>query len=210
MTWLPDDPALAAELERLHAADRASTEARHARGGFLPDENTDDVVRLGSEYLAVSPAEGRLLYLFARSMSAQKVVEFGASFGVSTLYFAAALRETGGGLLTTEVHPDKCEALRNTFDAAGATDVVTLLEGDARETLKAVDGPIDLLFLDGWKGMYLTILDMMTPKLRPGALVLADNMRLSSAQPYRARVSDPQSGFLTHEVDDMAVSLWLG
>ena len=208
--WLPDDPALAAELERLHAASRASDAARQSRGGFIPEENTDDIVRLGSEYLAVSPEEGQLLYMLARGAQAQRVVEFGASYGLSTLYLAAALRETGGQLVTTEVHPDKCRALRDSFERAGVGGIVTLLEGDARETLRTVEGPIDLLLLDGWKGMYLEVLHLLTPELRPGGLVAADNIRLSSTQPYLAHVSDPASGFLTQEIGDMGLSLKLG
>ncbi|OWU70543.1 O-methyltransferase [Marinibacterium profundimaris] len=207
--WLPRDPAIAAELSRLHAASRASDEAREARGGFLPEEDTDDIVRLGSEYLAVSPEEGRLLYMLARGAQARRVVEFGASFGLSTLYLAAALRETGGQLFTTEVHPEKCRALRESFDRAGVGDIVTLLEGDARETLITVEGPLDMVLLDGWKSMYLPVLHLLSPRLRAGALVAADNIRLDASQPYLAHVSDPASGFLTRELDDMALSLKL-
>ena len=210
MTWLPDDPQIAAELSRLHQADRAATAARQARGGFKPEENTDDIVRLGSEYLAVSPEEGQLVYMMVCAAQAGRVVEFGASYGVSTLYIAAALKPSGGRLFTTEVHPDKCAALRQTFARAGVDDCVTLLEGDARETLKTVEGPVDMVLLDGWKSMYLPVLDLLRPKLRPGATVAADNIRLSSSQPYLAHVSDPASGFLTHLVDDMGLSLWLG
>lgn len=210
LDWLPSDPGLASVLRDLHAASDAADQARRDRGGFIPEENTDDIVRLGSEYLAVSPDEGRFLYMLARGARAERIVEFGASYGLSTLYLAAALRETGGHLWTTEVHPDKCAALRETFDRAGVSDVVTLLEGDARETLKTVEGPIDMVLLDGWKSLYLPVLDILRPKLRPGALVAADNIRLTASKPYWAHVSGPASGFLSHQVDDMALSLYLG
>ncbi len=210
LDWLPPDPGIASVLRALHAASDASDRARHERGGFLPEENTDDIVRLGSEYLAVSPEEGRLLYMLARGARAERIVEFGASYGLSTLYLAAALRETGGRLWTTEVHPKKCAALRETFARAGIDDVVTLLEGDARETLKTVEGPVDMVLLDGWKSLYLPVLDILKPRLRSGALVAADNIRLSASQPYLTHMSDPASGFLTHCVDDMGLSLWLG
>ena len=165
MDWLPDDPALAAELTRLHAAARAASAETRARGGFKPDEDVDDIVRLGSEYLALSPEEGQLIYMLARSAGARRVVEFGASFGISTLYFAAAMRATGGRLITTEVHPDKCRALRETLARAGVADCVDLLEGDARETLKGVEGPVDMVLLDGWKSMYLPVLTLLRPRL---------------------------------------------
>ncbi|WP_425052282.1 O-methyltransferase [Psychromarinibacter sp. S121] len=209
MDWLPKDPQIADELARLHEAADRSTAERRERGGFKPEENTDDIVRLGSEYLALSPEEGRFVYMMALGAQARTVVEFGASFGISTLYFAAAMRETGGRLITTEVHPDKCNALRDTFARAGVEDIVTLLEGDARETLKQVEGPVDLLFLDGWKSMYLTVLDLLTPVMRPGAMVIGDNLNLASAQEYSDRVSDPANGFLTQILGRTGLSVKL-
>ena len=182
--WRPDDPALAAELVRLTEAARASDAALRARGGFRPGEDGDGLIRAGSEFLALSPDEGELLYLLAVAMQARRVVEFGASFGLSTLYLAAAMRATGGHLVTTEAHPDKCRALRETFARAGLGETVTLLEGDARETLAGVEGPLDLVFLDGWKGMYLTVFGMLEARLRPGALVVADNVDHPAAQSY--------------------------
>ncbi|MDF0602821.1 class I SAM-dependent methyltransferase [Psychromarinibacter sp. C21-152] len=201
MDWHPDDAAIAAELARLRDA------AQAARGGFRPEENTDDLVRLGSAYLAVSPEEGKLLYMLARAAGARQVVEFGASFGLSTLCLAAAVRKAGGRLITTEVHPDKCAALRESFARAGVEDCVTLLEGDARETLAGVEGPVDLVFLDGWKSMYLPVLELLRPRLRDGALVVADNVDHAAAQDYVAHVSDPASGFVTHRHGDMGLSL---
>lgn len=208
--WLPEDPLVAEELRRLHAAADAADAARRARGGFKPEENTDDIVRLGSEFLAVSPEEGQFIYMLARSMQARRVVEFGASYGISTLYLAAAVQQTGGHLFTTEIHPDKIRALRGSLSRAGVGEVVTLLDGDARETLPGVDGPLDMVLLDGWKSMYLPVMDILGPKLRPGGLVAADNIRLESSQPYLTHMSDPASGFLTHVVDDMGLSLKLG
>lgn len=210
MDWTPKDPRIAEELARLHDAARAARDAMRARGGFKPEEDTDDIVRLGSEFLALSPDEGRFLYMLARFAGARKVVEFGASFGISTLYLAAALRETGGTMVTTEVHPDKCAALRESFARAGVEDIVTLLEGDARETLKGAEGPLDLVFLDGWKSMYLPVLDLLRPGLRPGALVVADNVDHEGAREYVARVSAAGSGFLTRIDDKTGLSLFEG
>jgi predicted O-methyltransferase YrrM len=150
---IPDNhPAAQAVLDRLHAAasgDRKCRSERTASAG-----GGDALVRLGAFYLAVSQEEGRLLSILARAIKARKIVEFGASFGVSTIYLAAAAKENGGSLITTEVHPEKCATLRTSLDEAHLADTVTLLEGDARETLKGVSGPIDMLFLDGWKSAY--------------------------------------------------------
>ncbi|WP_172292979.1 O-methyltransferase [Pseudoruegeria sp. HB172150] len=208
--WLPDDPLIAAELTRLRAASEEARAARKARGGFRPQDMSDNIVRMGTEFLALSPEEGELVYMLARSAGAQNVVEFGASFGISAMYFAAAMWKTGGHFTTTEVHPDKCAALHETFRRAGVEDCVTLLEGDARETLKGVEGPVDFVLLDGWKGMYLTVLEILKPKLKPGAMVLSDNLSLASTKDYFDAVSDPASGFLTQRCGDMGLSLYLG
>ncbi|MGD8324261.1 MAG: class I SAM-dependent methyltransferase, partial [Gammaproteobacteria bacterium] len=122
-----NDPAVAACLERLHEAAAQRIDWRN-----VADRNSDSLTRMGECYLAVSRAEGRLLYLLARGAKAKYSVEFGASFGVSTVYLAAAARDNGGRLVTTEAHPGKCAAVRETLTAAGLSDVTTLLEGDAR------------------------------------------------------------------------------
>lgn len=208
-----NDPRPAAVLSRLHAAageDGARWAARRAAqaAGRLPDD--EGLVRMGEFYLAVSPDEGRLLYLLARAARARRMVEFGASYGVSTLYLAAAARDGGGHLTTTEAHPDKCRALRANLAEAGVADCVTLLEGDALQTLADLPGPVDLLLLDGWKSLYLPLLALLRPRLADGALVLADNVDHEAAQDYLAAISGPDSGFLTHRIGDMAISLRLG
>lgn len=208
-----ENSAVAPVLRRLHAA-AASDATRWAQrradqdAGRLPAD--EGLVRMGELYLAVSPSEGRLLYLLARAARARRLVEFGASYGVSTLYLAAAAQDTGGALVTTEAHPDKCRALRATLAEAGLDNRVTLLEGDALETLADLPGPIDFLLLDGWKSMYLPVLTLLRPRLAQGALVLADNVDHAAAQDYVTFIDAPGSGFLTHTVDDLALSMYLG
>ncbi len=180
-----------------HSGDVDATD--NARGG-------SELVRLGEFYFAVSPEEGNLLYILARATNARKIVEFGASFGVSSIFLAAAAKDNGGILITTEVHPEKCAALHDTFDRAGLSDAVTLLEGDARKTLDSVSGPVDLLFLDGWKSMYLPVYNLMRPKLRPGCLILADNCTHEAASDYLATVSSERSGCMTVIRGDWAIS----
>ncbi|GAB4357891.1 MAG: hypothetical protein Kow0073_16060 [Immundisolibacter sp.] len=207
-----DDAKLQDVLRRLHAAaadDAARWAARReqqAKGALPQDEG---LVRLGECYLAVSPDEGRLLYLLARATRARRLVEFGASYGVSTLYLGAAARDNGGHLVTTEAHPDKCRALRANLAQAGLADCVTLLEGDALQTLAGLTEPIELLFLDGWKSLYLPLLQRLRPRLGEGALVLADNVDHAAAQDYVAAVQAPDSGFLTHRVGDLSISVRL-
>lgn len=128
-------------------------------------------------YLAVSRETGTLLYMLARMRNARTIVEFGTSFGVSTLHLAAALRDNGGGrLISAEFEAGKVAAARRTIASAGLDDLVEIRAGDALQTL-AVDLPerIDLVLLDGAKTLYPAILQRLEPHLATGAVVLADN-----------------------------------
>jgi predicted O-methyltransferase YrrM len=145
--------------------------------------------RFKTVYMPISPEAGQFLYATARAMGARKVVEFGASFGVSTIYLAAAMKDNGGGsVITTEIEPSKCRAAEQNLKDAGLLPYVDILEGDACQTLANVDGPIELLFLDGWKDLYLPVFELLHPKLRKGAVVIGDNVRFPDARPYVQRV----------------------
>jgi predicted O-methyltransferase YrrM len=147
--------------------------------------------------LAVSLEMGLLQYMLARNSRAKSIVEFGTSFGLSTLYLAAALRDNGGGrLITTEVEPFKVARARANLAAGGLADLVEFREGDALETL-ACDLPetIDLLLLDGAQALYPKILDRVECRLRPGALIVAADADL--CPDYLARVRDPEQGYLS-------------
>ena len=127
--------------------------------------------------IPVSRETGHLLYMLARSTHAQFILEFGTSFGVSTIYLAAALRDNGGGrIITTEFEPAKVTRARENLKEASLLDLVEIREGDALETL-ACDLPpkLDLVLLDGAKGLYADILRRVESCLRPGSLVLADD-----------------------------------
>jgi predicted O-methyltransferase YrrM len=145
--------------------------------------------------LAVSRETATLLYMLTRATRARSVIEFGTSFGISTIYLAAALRDNGGGrVITTEFEPSKVARARANIAAAGHSDLVEIREGDAIETL-ARDLPesIDLVLLDGAKGLYPKILALLEERLRPGALVVADNADWS--EEYLARVRAPSGRY---------------
>ncbi|UFH50892.1 O-methyltransferase [Pseudomonas sp. KNUC1026] len=147
--------------------------------------------------LAVSPETGRLLYLLARGAQAHCIVEFGTSFGISALHLAAALRDNGGGrLITCEFEPSKVQRARQHLDEAGLADLVDIREGDALLTLQA-DQPasVDLLLLDGAKGLYLEVFGTLEDRLRPGAFIVADNAEYSPD--YLAYVRDPANGYVS-------------
>jgi predicted O-methyltransferase YrrM len=158
--------------------------------------------------LAVSRETGALLYMLARSCGARTIVEFGTSFGISTLHLAAALRDNGGGrLITCEFEPSKVARARDNLTAGGLIDLVEIREGDALQTLK-VDLPetIDMLLLDGAKALYPEILSLVENHLRPGALIVADNADWSPE--YLARVRSPANGYMsTPFAEDVELSM---
>jgi predicted O-methyltransferase YrrM len=170
----------------------------------------DLYMRLKDFPLPVSRSTGALLYMLARSGGARNVVEFGTSFGLSTIHLAAALRDNGGGrVITTEFEPGKLARARGHLEAAGLADLVEVRAGDALRTL-AVDLPetVDLLLLDGAKALYPEVLALVEDRLRPGAFVVADNACLCPE--YLERVRSPVSGWLSCALaDDVELSLRL-
>ncbi|AZO49111.1 MAG: O-methyltransferase [Mesorhizobium sp.] len=166
--------------------------------------------RLRDLWLAVSPETGTLLYMLARSSGARVIIEFGTSFGISTLYLAAALRDNGGGrLITTEFEPSKVVRAKANLTEGGLIDLVEIREGDALQTLRAdLPDAIDLLLLDGAKALYPEILSLVESRLKPGALVIADNADLSPE--YLERVRSPASGYISTPFgDDVELSVRL-
>ena len=201
MTTLIEAP-LAPLLNRLfEEADAAEPETVAAFTG-LSDEEQARMLRSKTDYgelygrlknlpLPVSRETGALLYMLARSSGARTIVEFGTSFGVSTLHLAAALRDNGGGrLITSEFEPSKAARAKANLKAGGVIDLVEIREGDALETL-SVDLPetIDLVLLDGAKSLYPEILGLLESRLKAGALIVADNADMSPD--YLKRVRRP-------------------
>ncbi|CAO5164344.1 putative O-methyltransferase [Frankia sp. AiPs1] len=155
-------------------------------------------------YMPVAPEVGQLLYLLTRGLTrgrdAALVVEFGTSFGISTIHLAAALRDNGGGrVVTTELVETKAHAARENLAEAGLADLVDVRIGDAFETLRDLPGSIDLLLLDGWNQLYLPLLRLLEPSLAPGALVVADDVTLFAEETrgYLDHVHDPANGYLS-------------
>lgn len=131
-------------------------------------------------------------------MGASTIVEFGTSFAISTLYLAAAVRDNGGGqVIGSEIERSKWERARAHLNEGGLDDCVDVRLGDALETLKNVPEPIDLVLLDGWKDLYLPVLELLKPRMRAGAVVLADNIFTfrSSLRPYVEFVQSGEHGF---------------
>ncbi|WP_336777794.1 O-methyltransferase [Pantoea sp. USHLN256] len=160
--------------------------------------------------LAISRETGKLLYMLARSSRAKTIIEFGTSFGISTLHLAAALRDNGGGnIITCEFEPGKVALARNHFADAGVNDLIEVRVGDALATLSSdLPASIDMLVLDGAKAIYPEILALVQPYLRPGALIVADDADFS---PEYLQLVHGSGEFISLPFNDgVEVSMWLG
>ncbi|KAF1041657.1 MAG: putative O-methyltransferase [Herbaspirillum frisingense] len=212
MTTLTTSP-VAAVLDRLFAQAAVTSPQDSLYVAKLGDDELDRLLRSKTEYLdfyselkhlplAVSRDTGALLYMLATSIKARNVIEFGTSLGVSTLYLAAALRDNGGGrLITTEFEASKVTRARANLFEAGLADLVEVREGDALLTL-AGDLPqaIDLLLLDGAKAIYPEVLKRVESRLRPGALIVADDAAYS--QEFLDYVRSSANGYLSVPLAD--------
>ncbi len=142
-------------------------------------------MREGQRYRNVSVADGRLLRMLTETTGAKLVVEIGTSTGESGAWFGLALRSTGGHLFTHELDPDRAKVAAESFKMAGLDDVITIVEGDAHETVKRYKKPIDILFLDADKEGYIDYMNKLVPLIRPGGLIIAHNMNPRMAhKPY--------------------------
>ena len=130
-------------------------------------------------------------------MNAKTIVEFGTSFGISTIYLAAAARANSGRVVGTELEPRKVKVARENVAQAGLAQFVDIREGDAMKTLATFDQTIDLLLLDGWKDIYLPMIKMLAPKMRAGSVVIADNIFTfkTALRPYVGYMQDRENGF---------------
>jgi predicted O-methyltransferase YrrM len=180
------DAKAQAVVDRLQAQARSQMRALIAH--FLPKLPwmlTGRPVGLGADMsfyddklLPLEPAQAELLYLLARSRRPRRAVEYGTSFGVSTIHLAAAARDVGAEsrVIGTELVPAKVAAARRNLEDAGLVAYVDILEGDARETLNGLTEPVDLLLLDGWPSLAMEVLAIIEPRLSEGAMVIVDNV----------------------------------
>lgn len=155
---------------------------------FAPEDALLQRVRLVGEQLQagmqVSASEGKLLYLLARMVNAKRILEIGSFVGYSSIWMARSL-PADGALISCERNPLHAEYARD--HAAQSRLPITILEGDALALLPNISGSFDLIFIDGEKRRYLEYLDAVTPMLRKGGLVIADNSLL-----FGAMIGDPQ------------------
>src|SRR5580658_3962369 len=208
MNSLTEDPRLKALLGRLHAesdkqmpllVEHFREHGGHSIGG------SEQQIQTGRTFwrdklVALEPAKAEFCYLLCRAMNAKRIVEAGTSFGVSTLYLAAAVRDNGGGsVVATEYELEKVQAARSHWAEAGLADFIDLRVGDLRETLKSLQGPIDFMLMDIWTPMARPAIALVAPHMRAGAVVIADNTTSfrESYGEYLAFLADAANGFAT-------------
>ena len=188
-------------LDGMHAAaDRVDPPLLAKAKGKSPAERT---AALSEAYIPVSPDAGRFLYALVRGAQPGTVIEFGTSFGISTIYMAAAIRDRGAGkVITTELLTKKAERAREYIAEAGLSDLVDLRVGDALKTLRGLERDVALVFLDGAKDLYLPVLRLVEPSLKPGALVIGDDIDLfpDALATYLSYVRDPANGYVSVKV----------
>jgi predicted O-methyltransferase YrrM len=186
------DPRINAVIDRLQATRRQPVD-----GGARNPRNVPDPYVYAEYGFSIQPEQGDLIYLLCRALRATRVAEFATSIGMSTLYFAAALRHNGGGtVIGSELLSEKIAAARHNIAEAGLTDLVDLREGDARETLRDLGGPVDFVLIDGWPGragpsLARQVTEIVAPQIRIGGLLMNDNGEAD----YLDYVRDPANGF---------------
>lgn len=205
------DPRAEAVVERLHAQGDRQFKflLRHYLLNVIPKRligrkyTYPDQDFMRDKLVPLDRDKCYLCYLLCRAINARRIVEFATSFGVSTIYLAAAVRDSvlaiggSGVVIGTEVEPTKAAAAKSNFVEAGLAEFIELREGDARETLKDTGGPVDLLLLDSWIPLARPILELVAPQLRQGAIVLCDNTTQFRGEyrEYLDYVRHPANGF---------------
>ena len=196
-------------VDRLHTANRRQVPSLIAyfvrrsvpywlKGSTLPVDASHEAY-LSDKLVSLNPTKCELCYALCAAAKARNVVEIGTSFGVSTIYLAAAVRDGGetGRVIGTEIDPAKAARARVNFAAAGLESYVELREGDALETLKDLSEPIDFVLIDTWIPVAHPMLEQLKPLLRPGAIVVCDNTKRfrSAYSDYLNFINDRTNGF---------------
>jgi predicted O-methyltransferase YrrM len=207
------DPLLERLLAKLHEESDAQTQAirehydeRNVAADRPPAEQAARTKAfLRDKLYALDRDKAEFCYQICRAIDARRIVEIGTSYGVSTLYLAAAVRDNvraadgGGVVIGTEYEPEKARAARSHFEQAGLSGFIDLREGDLRETLHRIDGRVDFMLVDIWIPMARPALELVARHLRPGATVVCDKTEQNRAAyaDYFAFINDPVQHFRT-------------
>lgn len=219
------DPTFRAKIDEIHAEIGREnlpllTVIPRLMRAWFRNKPIDDYITpadMKDHALAVTPEQGQFLYLTARAINAKRIVEYGSSFGISTIYLAAAIRDNGGEtVIGTEIEPSKHAKAVAYLKRVGLSDFVDMRLGDAMETLQTeVPEQLDMVFLDGWATLYLPVLNLLRPHLRPGAVILGDNIFVlrRDLKPYVEYMQSGDHGFYSTTLpmrDGTEYSVYMG
>ena len=203
-----NDARLEGLLDALHAQSAGQDGAinayftRRIQEGTLSWDGLDAETNafFADKMVALEKVKAEYCYMLCRALNAKRIVEAGTSFGVSTLYLAAAIRDNGGGtVIATEYEPQKAKIARRNFEAAGLSSFIDVREGDLNETLRRIEGPVDFMLLDIWTEAVMPAVRNVAPHLRKGAVIVADNSE-QSRRGYKAYfdyIADPANRLVT-------------
>ena len=204
------DERLQALLDTLHAeSDEQKSEivAFEARRGNASNPPGAEEIRAfrHNKLVALDRDKAEFCYQLCRAQKACRIIDVGTSCGVSTLYLAAAVRDNvaelggSGAVIGTEHEPSKAAVARENFARSGLSSLIELREGDLRQTLKQIDGPIDFVLMDVWIAMARPALELIAQHLAFGAVVVSDNMSEHRAfyEDYFQFLNDPTNRFTT-------------
>jgi predicted O-methyltransferase YrrM len=203
-----NDPKLEALLDALHAQSKGQDGAidtyftRRIKEGTLSWDGMDaeTTTFFSDKMVALERDTAEFCYALCRALGAKRIVECGTSFGVSTLYLAQAVKDNGGGtVIATEWEAAKAKVERQNFAAAGLSQFIDLREGDLKYTLKVIDGPVDFLLLDIWAEAVMPAINSIAPRLRQGAVIIADNTQSARRgyETYFTFIADPKNRLRT-------------
>lgn len=164
--------------------DRVKMMKGAARSMFRPMQPLD----FKDAYLSISKEQGADLKQLIKENNIKNIVEFGTSFGISTLFLAQGAMETGGRIITTELIESKAQQAIENFKKAGVNNLIEVRIGDALQTLKDYHEPIDLLLLDGWKDLYLSLFRMLEPNFHTNTIIYVDNAEMADTKAFLKEV----------------------
>lgn len=160
-------------------------------------------------YLAITKDQGEDLVTLICEHNMRNIVEFGTSFGISTLFLARGARHTSGRIVSTELLPSKARRAMENFKDAGVDDLIEVRVGDAMETLRGYDSPIDLLVLDGWKDLYQPLFDLLEPNFHADTVVYVDNADMADSRDFLGAVAQNAKYFISYHHDGKAALIRL-
>lgn len=192
------------ELYRLNDAQNSAIDEYYANGAERPtgyeEEGSSSRKFWRDKFVAIDRDKAEFVYLVCRSIGATRIIEAGTSFGVSTLFLAAAVRDNGGGIVTTcDNEPTKMAVARHNFEKAMLSDSIDTQTGDIRDTLRNIDEPIDFLLLDIWAPIAADVAKLVGPHIRTGGMIVADNttVRRNLYGGLFEYLDNPVNGFMT-------------